>query len=159
MGVYFMDSLCRKCPHFSKNPCRYKINFYKNVKLKNPRYKLLHKCQQYSRLFEVGQTVVIDLYDRVRNENGEIEEILAHRNVPGIVRGVNGCKFQVELLEPHVVRFRKGGRKKPEKGNVIFKCSKNAKDIRPLIFCKKSIMADRQGYILWRKKHKGAKRG
>ncbi len=156
MGIYFVDSLCRKCPHFGKQPCSYKINFYKSVKLNNPKYKLIHKCQQYRKLFDIGQTVEVDLYDEVLDEYGEVEKILAHKNVAGIIRGVNGCKYKIELFEPHVVRFRKGGLKKPEKGNVIIRCSKHARDIRPVELGKNLTLGDQKHYYyLWKRRKKG----
>ena len=154
MGIYFKDALCRKCPYYGKKPCKYKINFYKRVRIKRLRYKLTHKCQQYKKIFSIGQTVQIDLYHRIINKYGERVEVLAHKNVPGVIRAVCGCKYRIDLFEPYVVMTCKRRRRSSLRSKVIFKCSKNAKDIRPLDIYTTSVLEEKEQLYLWKKRHR-----
>lgn len=139
MRIYFNDSLCKKCPYNNPEPCEYKKEFYKNTPRLKRKYKLIHKCQFYRKIFYKGQVVVIDLYHHVKISEGEWKYVQAYANVPGIIVGNQGNKFKIELIEPVYLTIRIGKRPRVEKQKLFFYSSKVAKDIRPLVFGKELL--------------------
>ncbi len=134
MKICFNDSLCRKCPHNGKEWCDYKKDFYEQAPPKNDEYILIHRCQEYEKLFSPGQVVYIDLYHTIRTPCGGWEDVPAFLDVPGVIRGIRGSKYQVELFEAVVLSIRGKGNPKRELEQLYLRVSKSAKEIRKAKF-------------------------
>ncbi len=134
MKIYFNHSLCKKCPYYDYNQCIYKKRFYQQFPSKtDSKLKAIHKCQLYPNIFRKNQIVLVDLHHQLIKPDGSWIWAIAKKDVPGVIAGRRGSKFIVELFEPAFLFRRKGRKKKKEKVRLILYCSKNAKDIRPLL--------------------------
>ncbi len=146
MKIYLINSLCKKCPYSAFKKCHYKETFYKKIPKAESNLKLVHKCKHYKNIFKKGQYVLVDLHDRVRQPDGRWKYTLAYKDVPGLIKGNRGCKFIIELIEPHFLLRKKFGTPYTETFRVHLECSRIAKDIRPfvadhrLIYSTKSII-------------------
>lgn len=134
MRVYLNAALCKKCPFSVFRLCHYKRVLYKNVPKTAPKVKVMHNCTYYRKIFKNGQYVLIDLYDQVPSKNGRWEYVLAHQDVPGVIKGTRGHKFVVELFEPFFLVRKKKGRPHTSRLKLFSECSRVAKEIRPYIF-------------------------
>ncbi len=126
MRVYFNKSLCKKCPYGEQPTCTYKKMFYKQILPTYSNLKVVHKCTHYRNIFFVGQLVVIDLYHQVRARDRRWKYVLAKKNVAGRIKGLQGCKYKVELFESQVLERKKGL-------DMFYEASQPARMIRP--FC------------------------
>ncbi len=140
MKIYFSNSLCHKCPYNKETePCNYKKVFYQNAPKKKGRIKLVHRCAYYRKIFNKGQLVVVDLYNRVRLGEKNWKYKLVRKNVLGFIVGRRGNKFRIELFDPVYLIIRKGGKPQYEKDRCFLQCSKPAIEIRPFSFCRDSL--------------------
>ncbi len=133
MRIYFNNSVCKKCPYSEFPICHYKETFYKMVPRRKSRLKLIHKCQYYRKIFRKGQLVLVDVDHRIPGKNGEWQEVIVRRDVPGFIAGMRGTNFLVELLE--VVDLNE--QKPPKEGGVDLNPAlttlKPAREIRRLL--------------------------
>lgn len=141
MKIYFLKSLCKRCPHYAVKECDYKKAFYEKFrKLKiSGGFKLTHKCTHYRQIFQKGQNVLVDLHHRVMMPNGRWNYVLAHENVPGIITGTRGCKFTVELLEYFLLSRKNNRSSQTDYVKLVNQCSKIAKDIKPIMHTSESL--------------------
>ncbi len=133
MRVYLNAALCKKCPLSVFRLCHYKRFLYQKVPKTEPKVKVTHNCTYYRKLFKRGQYVLVDLYDQLPAKNGRWEYVMANRNVPGVIKGMRGHKFVVELFEPCFLVRKKRGRPHTSRLKLYSECSRVAKDIRPYI--------------------------
>ncbi len=83
---------------------------------------------------------MVDLYDQVKMPDGKWEYVVAFENVPGVVKGIRGSKYIIELFEAFFLNRKKRGSRQTENVRLFQECSRAAKDIRPLITGKTGIM-------------------
>lgn len=140
MKIFLVKSLCKRCPFSVFKQCHYKKELFK----KHPKYKdkikVIHKCLHYRNIFKKGQYVFVDLYDQVRMPDGKWEYIVAFENVLGVVKGIRGSKYIIELFEAVFLTRKKRGCRNSESVRLFLECTRAAKDIRPLIAGKTGIM-------------------
>lgn len=133
MRVYLNAALCKKCPLSVFRLCHYKRFLYRQVPKTEPRMKVTHNCTYYWKIFKKGQYVLVDLYNQLPAQNGRWEYVLAHRDVPGVVKGTRGHKFVVELFEPYFLVRKKKGRPYTTRLKLYSECTRVAKDIKRYI--------------------------
>ncbi len=134
MSVYILNSLCKKCPYSAMKQCQYKKSFYKKLPVMEKQIKLVHKCVHYRNIFKKGQYVVIDLYNQELMTDGKWKYVIAHKNVPGIIKGTRGNKYIIELIEAYGLIRKKGGKRQSSQLRIFLECTRVAKSIRPLHF-------------------------
>lgn len=134
MRLYLNPALCKKCPFSVFRLCHYKRFLYQKVPKTESNLKVVHNCTYYRKIFKKGQYVLVHLYDQLPAKSGRWEYVLAHRNVPGVIKGTRGHKFVVELFEPYFLIRKKRGRPHTSRLKLFAECSRVAKDIKPYIF-------------------------
>jgi hypothetical protein len=139
MKIYLTNSLCKKCPYSAFRQCHYKRSFYEKVPKATNNFKLVHRCKYYWKIFKKGQPVLIDLHHQVRIHDNKWEYIVAHTDVPGIIKGTRGNKYIIELLEAFLLLRKKKGNPQTSRVQLFLECTRAAKDIRPLILSKQTI--------------------
>lgn len=140
MRVYLNVALCKKCPFSIFRLCHYKRILYQKMPKVKPKVKLIHNCTYYKRIFKKGQYVLVDLYDQMPAKNGRWKYVVAHQNIPGVIKGTRGHKFVVELFELYILIRKKRGRPHTSRLKIFSECSRVAKDIKPYIFNERNTM-------------------
>lgn len=139
MRVYFLKSVCKKCPFFVFKNCFYKTAFYQQIPKSSSKFKLVHKCMYYRQIFSKGQKVFVDLHHRMIMPDGKRKYILAYENVPGVIKGMRGNKYIVELFEAFFLFRNKRFVSQKDPVRLYTECSKAAKDIKPLVESKEGF--------------------
>ncbi len=138
--IFFIDnSICKRCPYFDFKECHYKKTLSKKVPLQKSSFKFKHRCRHYRNIFRIGQPVLVNLYNLEKLPDGTWDNILAHKNVPGIIKGFKKNKFIVEFFKAYFFNPKKQKRGSDKEIEFHFYCLMPAKDIKPILLSKASI--------------------
>lgn len=139
MRVFLNMALCKKCPYSVFRICHYKKQLYKKVPKVNSKAKMMHNCTYYRKIYKKGQYVLVDLYHQFPSGTGRWAYFPAHKNVPGVIKGIRGHKFVVELFEVYLLNRKKRGNPHSSYVKICWECARVAKDIRPLVLNRKEV--------------------
>ncbi len=95
------------------------------------KYIVVHRCQKYPKLYFPGQVVCVDLFHHMRVGPKEWVSVLAFKNVPGRIVGLQGSKYKVDLFESVILLHRSGSPKR-EREKLFTEVSLHARHIRPV---------------------------
>ncbi len=140
MTFSFHNAICKRCPYFVFKQCHYKKSLYKRVPARKSSFKFKHRCRHYRNIFKVGQPVLVNLYNLERLPDGTWDNVLVHKNVPGIIKGFTKNKFIVEFFKAYFFKPRKQKRTPDKEVEFHFHCLMPAKDITPILLSKASII-------------------
>lgn len=139
MTFSFHNAICKRCPYFVFKMCHYKKTLNNRIVAQKSRFKFKHRCRHYRNIFRIGQPVIVNLYSRERLPDGGFDEVLAHENVPGIIKGFKKNEFLVEFFKAYFFNPKKAKKKQGREVDFHFDCLIPAKDIKPILLSKASI--------------------